>query len=143
MNMAKVQFYFNEVKFTLNNRTRLKAFIEQIFKKEKIALGAMNYVFVTDEFLLEMNRAQLRHDYYTDIITFCLSDKGQPISGEAYISIDRIKDNASILKTPFRTELHRVIFHGALHLCGYKDKKPSDTKKMREAEEKYLKAYKP
>jgi probable rRNA maturation factor len=91
---------------------------------------------------LQVNRDFLRHDYYTDIITFDLSDGPQaPISGEIYISVDRVRDNAQRLGTTVKEELHRVIFHGALHLCGYKDKKPADAKAMRAAEDRWLSVY--
>lgn len=82
-----------------------------------------------------MNRQYLRHDYYTDIITFDLSKKGQPVAAEIYISIDRVKDNARQLAQPFYKELRRVVFHGVLHLCGYKDKSEREKRKMRRKED--------
>jgi probable rRNA maturation factor len=78
-----------------------------------------------------MNRDFLQHDYYTDIITFGLSEKGEPVEAEVYISLDRVKDNAANLETTFKDETLRVIFHGALHLCGYKDKRKSEITLMR------------
>jgi probable rRNA maturation factor len=101
----------------------------------------LNYIFCTDEYLLQVNRDFLQHDYYTDIITFDLSDTSKRVSGEIYISVDRVKDNALTQGVSFTEELHRVIFHGALHLCGYKDKKPAEVKAMRSAEDKYLELY--
>ena len=91
--------------------------------------------------MLNINRQFLNHDYYTDIITFNLSGSKRQIEGEVYISIDRVKDNAAILSQSIKQELHRVIFHGALHLCGYKDKSKYDIDKMRKMEDKYLKAF--
>jgi probable rRNA maturation factor len=88
-----------------------------------------------------MNRDFLQHDYYTDIITFGLSEKGEPVEAEIYISLDRVKDNAATLKTTFKEETLRVIFHGALHLCGYKDKKKSEIALMRSKEDHYLRLF--
>jgi probable rRNA maturation factor len=139
---AKVQLFFNEVSFSLPNRTRLKLFIPNIFRFESDKqLASLNYIFCTDEYLLQVNKEFLQHDYYTDIITFDLSDPDGLIQGEVYISIDRVRDNARTSKTKIYEELHRVIFHGALHLCGYKDKKASDIKLMREKEDYYLAKY--
>ncbi|MEY3539336.1 MAG: hypothetical protein RL188_753, partial [Bacteroidota bacterium] len=83
----------------------------------------------------------LNHDYYTDIISFDLSEEKGELIGDIYISVDRVKENAKMHKTPILHELLRVIFHGALHFCGYKDKKPADIKLMRAMEDKWLKAY--
>ena len=137
----KVHFHFLKGVSSLSDRTRLKSFIASLFKKEKRALGEISYIFCSDDYLLAINRQHLQHDYYTDIITFSLSDPGQPIQAEVYISIDRIKDNARQFNTPIKEELHRVIFHGALHLCGYRDKKTEDQKLMRKMEDKYLRSY--
>jgi probable rRNA maturation factor len=137
-----VQFFYNEVTPYLPNRQKLKGFIAQIFAKEgKRKLEGMNYIFCTDDYLLQVNRDFLQHDYYTDIITFDLSDTPKAVYGEIYISVDRVKENAAINGASFTEELHRVIFHGALHLCGYKDKKPAEIKAMRGAEDKYLTLY--
>lgn len=136
-----VQFFFSANHIQLQNRTQLKQFITSIFKSEGKKLESLNYIFCSDEFLLNMNRESLNHDYYTDIITFDLSEPGAPTSGEIYISIDRVRDNAKQLSVSIKEELHRVIFHGALHLCGYKDKSPKDIKAMRAVEDKYLARY--
>jgi rRNA maturation RNase YbeY len=88
-----------------------------------------------------MNKDFLSHNYYTDIISFDLSETPGNLIGEVYISVDRVKDNAKTHGTRLKEELHRVIFHGALHFCGYKDKKPTDTKKMRQMEDLWLAAY--
>jgi probable rRNA maturation factor len=137
---SKIYFFF-QAKVSLRDRTGLKKFLESIFQKEKKKLSTLNYIFCTDDQLLEINRQYLNHDYYTDIISFELSPKGSPIDGEVYISLDRVKDNARLLNEPFYIELHRVIFHGALHLCGYRDKGKNETIEMRKMEAKYLKRY--
>jgi rRNA maturation RNase YbeY len=135
-----VNFHFLEVQFSFTQRTVLKQFLINLFKKEKKPLESLNYIFCSDEHLLEINNTYLQHNYYTDIVTFELSETSKTV-GDIYISIDRIKDNAENLEQSFKRELHRVIFHGALHLCGYKDKTTKEQEKMREMEDKYLKLY--
>jgi rRNA maturation RNase YbeY len=126
---------------TLGNRLALKAFIEKALKKEGMTIESLQYIFCSDKFLLDINKSYLKHDYYTDIISFDLSEIKGKLIGEVYISIDRVKDNAKTHKTILNEELLRVIFHGALHFCGYKDKKPADAKEMRAQENKWLKSY--
>lgn len=135
-----IQFHF-PASIAISDRSRLKGFIQSIFKREKKALGSLNYVFCSDEYLLSINKAYLKHDFYTDIITFDLSSTKASIEGEIYISVDRVRENAKSFERPVREELHRVVFHGALHLCGYKDKSPKEAKLMREMEDYCLKAY--
>ena len=139
--MQKVQFYFLDRNPALKERTRLKLFIEKLFTSEKTKLGNLSYIFCSDEHLLTINNDFLKHDFYTDVITFDLSSSKNEIEGEVYLSVDRIKDNAKQLGVSFKEELHRVIFHGALHLCGYKDKKKEEALIMRSKENKYLKRY--
>jgi probable rRNA maturation factor len=139
---TKVQLFYNDVSFSLPNRSRLKLFIPNIFRLESAKpLGSLNYIFCTDEYLLQVNREFLKHDYYTDIITFDFSEPGGSITGEIYISIERVRENAQLNKVKIYEELHRVIFHGALHLCGYRDKKASDIRQMRAKEDYYLEKY--
>ncbi|MBI3883839.1 MAG: rRNA maturation RNase YbeY [Sphingobacteriales bacterium] len=121
-----IQFFFADKKITLTERTRLKAFIEKLFKHEKKQLLSLTYVFCSDDYLLTINQQFLKHDYYTDIITFDLSATKGEIEGELYISVDRVRDNAAIAHVTVKEELHRVIFH---------------VKKMRSAEERYLTSY--
>lgn len=99
---------------------------------------SLNIIFCDDEYLLSMNQDYLNHDYYTDIITFDYS--AEEIEGELYISIDRVKENATALEVSFKHELHRVIIHGVLHLCGYGDKSEEEEKIMRSKEDFYLKS---
>ena len=138
--MSLIQFFFNEVSFKLGERRRLKVFIEKIFHDYKKDLESLNFIFCTDEYLLSINRDFLDHDYYTDIITFNLS-AGSFISGEVYISIDRVRDNAVTAGTTFHNEIHRVIFHGVLHLCGFNDKSKKDKQGMTAQENHCLKKY--
>ncbi|UEG50745.1 rRNA maturation RNase YbeY [Ferruginibacter lapsinanis] len=137
----KVQFFFIKNESVLKDRTKLKQFIPTVFSKEKKKLGSLLYIFCSDDYLLEINKAYLKHNYYTDIITFSLSELNRPIEGEIYISVDRVRDNALQLGTTIKEELHRVIFHGALHLCGYKDKSSKEEALMRKVEGKYLDLY--
>ena len=112
-----------------------------LFKKEKASLTSLNFIFCSDEYLLEINQQFLKHNFYTDIISFNLAANNEPVEGEIYISLDRVRENAGELNQSFKTELHRVIFHGALHLCGYMDKRPADILVMRKKEDEYLKSY--
>ncbi|HUB60499.1 MAG TPA: rRNA maturation RNase YbeY [Puia sp.] len=135
-----IRFHFLQ-KISLHNRQLVKSTLAILFRQEGKKLGELRYIFVSDKRLLEINRQFLQHDFYTDIITFPLSEPRQPISGEIYISVDRVRDNARKYGNSMKEELLRVIFHGALHLCGYGDKTPLQEKKMRRLEEKYLQLY--
>ena len=137
---TSITFHF-AVPCTLRNRKALKDFLLRFFKTEKRSLGTLSYIFCSDDYLLEINRTYLKHDFFTDIITFDLSPDRSRLDGEIYISVDRVKENAQSHLTTFPEELHRVIFHGALHLCGHKDKTKADAAAMRTAENKLLKAY--
>jgi rRNA maturation RNase YbeY len=139
--METIFFRNADQTFLFPQKTRLKHFIEQLFKKEKKALLELTYVFCSDDFLLAINQNYLKHDYYTDIITFDLSENHHQTIGEIYISLERIKDNAKSLQTSIKEETLRVIFHGALHLCGYKDKSKSDIATMRKKETYYIDLY--
>ena len=137
---SKVYFFFEKKGFSLENRSALKNFICSLFKKEKTALESINYIFCSDKKLLEINKTYLKHDFYTDIISFDLSPGPQKVA-EIYISIDRVREYAKELGVSFKNELHRVIFHGALHICGYKDKNKKDRETMRAKENIYLSAF--
>jgi rRNA maturation RNase YbeY len=140
--MSSIQFFFPEPVSVLKQRKNLKLFLSAIAKKNKRPVDSLNIIFCNDEYLLEINRSYLQHDYYTDIITFDLSvSVNSPITAELYISVDTVKDNARELGVPYYRELHRVVFHGLLHLLGYKDKNKKDQLLMREMEEKLLKQY--
>ena len=139
--MAHVKFNYADRKLSISDKTKLKTFIISIFKNETKPLKELNYIFCSDNFLLQINKDHLNHDYYTDIITFSLEETGEAIIGEIYISIDRIKDNALSQKTNILNETLRVLFHGCLHLCGHLDKKPKDIKVMREKEDYYINQY--
>jgi probable rRNA maturation factor len=139
--MATVSFRSADRSLTLPGKTDLKKFIASLFSREGISLASLTYVFCSDDYLLRINQDFLQHDYYTDIISFDLTEPGGKTEAEIYVSLDRVKDNALSLGIPFRTEIYRVLFHGALHLCGYKDKKKSEIALMREKEEQYLRLF--
>lgn len=122
---------------SLKKRTILKQWITTIVENNKKEVGEISYIFCSDEQLLEINKEFLNHDYYTDIITFDYSE-ADVISGDLFISIERIKDNAKTLKTSYQEELHRVIIHGVLHLLGYKDKTEVESENMRKIEDECL-----
>jgi probable rRNA maturation factor len=138
---ARVNFFYQDVRFSFRNRTEIKGFLKELFRKEGEKLNELNIIFCTDDALLEINRNFLQHDYYTDIITFPLNNKGEPLAAELYISIDRVRDNAVQAAVHFKEELLRVIFHGCLHLTGYGDKSSQQIKRMREREDYYLRLY--
>ena len=137
---SKVHFYFLNNLKSLKNRNKLKEFLKGLARSYNKQIGELNYIFCSDDYLLDINRKFLNHDYYTDIITFDLSEN-QHIHGEIYISIDRVKDNSKKYNTPFIQELHRVIFHGLLHLCGFKDKTDKERVDMRKHEQLNLDNY--
>ncbi len=141
MQKGRVNFFYQEVQFSFTQRNELKFFLERLLQKEGYKLSELNIIFCTDDALLEINRSFLKHDFYTDIISFPLSSKGEPIQAELYISIHRVRDNALQAGVSFKEELHRVIFHGCLHLAGYGDKSSQQIKKMREREDHYLRLY--
>lgn len=140
--MQLVHFFNADKKVTLTNRKKLKYFLIALLHREgSKELKNLSYIFCCDNYLLDINQKFLHHDYYTDIITFDLSSDLKSLTGEIYISIDRVKDNAKSLGTSFHQEFHRVIFHGALHLCGFKDKTKQQKLIMRKKEEENLKIY--
>ncbi len=138
--MNQINFQFHEIKCTLRNRTLLRQKLLILFKSYRRTIDTINYIFCSDEYLREINKNSLQHDYYTDIITFDLSE-GNAIISDIYISVDRIRENAMTYKVNLQDELIRVISHGALHLCGLKDKSPSDIKLMRKAEDNFIESF--
>lgn len=126
-----------ETKYSLKNRTLIKQWIKTVVENKGKKLGDISYILCDDDYLLEVNRQYLKHDYYTDIITFDYTENDR-IGGDLFISIDRVKDNATALQVPEHEELMRVMIHGVLHLLGLKDKSEEEVKQMRKAEEECL-----
>jgi probable rRNA maturation factor len=127
----------DSVSFNLKNKRLIKSWIKDIIQLNKKEVGDINYIFCSDEKILEINKEFLKHDYYTDIISFDYCEENK-INGDIFISIDTVKSNSIKYKTEFVEELHRVIIHGVLHFLGFKDKTKADAEKMREAENKAL-----
>jgi rRNA maturation RNase YbeY len=139
--IADINFHYLHPPFHFKNRKKLKAFIREMFLGESIVFETVDFIFCTDEYLNQINRQHLNHDTYTDIITFQLSAKTDPVVSDIYISIPRVKENAAAFSTTFTQELHRVIFHGILHLCGYNDKSAKDVQLIRAKEDFHLDRY--
>jgi len=137
----KIRFFANGLRLSLTNRGSLKFFLEKIIKSKGKRLVSINYIFCSDKELLKLNNEFLSHNYYTDILTFDLSESKKEITAEIFISLDRVRDNAVQFNSSIKKELHRVIIHGVLHLCGYSDKTRTEMLKMRKAEDKHLSLY--
>jgi rRNA maturation RNase YbeY len=132
-----IRFYTEDINFNLSSKRRLAAWLKAVAGAEGKQTGEIAVVFCSDDYLLQLNRRYLQHDYYTDVITFDYTE-GAVLSGDLFISIDAVRANAAHYEQSFDDELHRVILHGVLHLCGYADATPAQQKTMREMEEKYL-----
>jgi len=128
-----ISFITQNITFVLKNKKAIKEWIQKIIVSEKKIPGQINYVFLSDEDLLKTNIEFLNHNTYTDIITFDYCED-KKINSDILISVDRVKENAKKFNTLFEDELHRVMIHGVLHLCGYKDKTKKDTVIMRQKE---------
>jgi len=131
-----IQFYSEDTDFILEEQQRLTARILEVVKKEALTIEAISYIFCSDSYLLEINKKHLNHDYYTDVISFPYST--DPIEGDIFISVDRVRENAKNLSVEFIQELHRVMLHGLLHFIGYGDKTEEETLIMRAKENEYL-----
>lgn len=137
--MAKINFFTEDVDFKLKNKTIIRKWITDSIKNEECFVGELNFIFCSDEYLLKINQEYLDHDTYTDIITFDNSEGEDEISGDIFISIDRVTENAIKFKINQDTELQRVMIHGVLHLIGFPDKKPEEKALMTSKENQYLK----
>ena len=136
--ITNIHFYFNATSIGLANRNQLKTWLSTIFLDERKVFSNINFIFCTDAFLLSINKEFLGHDDYTDIITFSLGSPKEPIIGEIYISTERIRDNSIKHGCTIKNEIHRVMSHGVLHLCGYKDKTKKAKLLMTSKENYYL-----
>lgn len=134
-----VRFHYQK-KIRIPSARQLKEHCVGIADEEGTTIKQVDFIFCSDDFLLDINRQSLNHDYYTDIITFEYPGEDGKTS-EIYVSVDRVKENAASLEQPFTTELQRVLFHGILHLCGYKDKSKKEELLMRQKEDFYLEKF--
>jgi probable rRNA maturation factor len=155
-----ITFFVQDIKFTLKNKTAVRAWLITVAKKEGAQIAELNYIFCSDNYLLDLNKKHLNHNTLTDIITFDTtvtlstanvrgtferekrgSEGPKPVCGDIFISIERVTENAATYGVTFEKELHRVMVHGLLHLLGYKDKKPADKAEMTGKEDYYLKRF--
>jgi len=131
-----VFFFAEDLDFEIAHQQDIISSFHAIALDNEKELGCINIVFCSDNYLLQMNREYLNHNYFTDILTFPMSL--HPLSGDLFISVERIRENASTNKVPFKKELDRVMIHGLLHMVGYNDKTDEEIKSMREKEDFYL-----
>ena len=138
MSQTPINFFTEDISFLLKQKALTRRWIYETIKNEGYSLKELNFIFCSDDYLLNINRQYLNHDTFTDIITFDNSEIQKSITGDIYISIHRIKENSIEYNVNERDELHRVIIHGTLHLLGYGDKKKSDKLLMTKKEDFYL-----
>ena len=139
--MHLINFFSEKKTFEVSQKDKLRLLLKEVCKQENAQLSFINCVFCSDEYLLQINKKHLKHNFLTDIITFDFSEKKDQIEGDLYISVDRVKENAKKYGFTFKTETIRVVLHGLLHLIGYKDKSEKEKKRMRVLENKYVSLY--
>jgi len=133
-----IEFFSEDIDFSLEDPQQVSDWIAIVIKQHGQELGSLTYIFCSDDYLHKMNVEYLAHDTLTDIITFNNADEEGIIEGDVFISVDRVRDNATDASTSFKDELHRVIIHGVLHLLGFKDKSEQDEALMRKEEDSSL-----
>ena len=139
MALRDINFFNEEISYTLKDKQEVRKWIQDTVHSEGFKrVGPLSFILCTDEYLLKINREYLDHDTYTDIVTFDSSEQEDVIEGDIFISIERVIENAAKFNVFQRDELHRVIIHGVLHLCGYHDKKKQDKELMTQKENEYL-----
>jgi len=132
-----VSFYAEDIEMPSINKTKVRSWVKQVAELHQKRLGPVSYIFCNDDKILEVNKQYLNHDYFTDIITFDYTE-GDKISGDLFISLDTVRTNAEQFGQEYDTELHRVIIHGILHLCGINDKGPGEREVMEQNENEAL-----
>lgn len=132
-----IRYFTEDTRFLFKGKRLTSNWLKKVAEQEGKRIGQISVIFCSDPYLLDINRKYLGHDYYTDIITFDYCE-GDLLSGDLFISIDTVRDNAAFYGTTFENELHRVIVHGVLHLIGYDDHSDADTAAMRAAENRAL-----
>lgn len=136
--MAAIHFFSEEIDFVLKQKMAVRRWLTESAAAEGFRIGELNFIFCNDEYLLQLNREYLEHDTFTDIVTFDYTESGNRLVGDIFISMDRIQENAATFQVAERDELHRVMIHGILHLCGYDDHEPEAKRLMTEKENFYL-----
>jgi rRNA maturation RNase YbeY len=137
---STICFYNEDVTYRLLYKEKIRLWLLAVIEQEKKQAGDISFIFCSDEYLLEINRQYLSADYLTDVITFDFTEENH-ISGDIFISVDRVKENAKQYKQKYYREMLRVVLHGILHLCGYKDKTGKEEKQMRGKEDYYLQKF--
>lgn len=135
-----IKIHYDKIKYRIHKTAEIKRFLEKVITDENKKPGDLVFILTDDKTLLELNRQFLKHDYFTDVIAFDYSGESV-LTGEIYLSIDTIRRNALRFKSGFKDELIRVMIHGVLHLCGYRDKEKDDKKNMFRRQEQKLKEY--
>ncbi|MDR2285278.1 MAG: rRNA maturation RNase YbeY [Sphingobacterium sp.] len=139
MALKDISFFSEDIEYTLKEKAKVREWIHSAIQAEGFKrVSELNFIFCSDEYLLDINKEYLNHDTYTDIVTFDSSEDEEVIAGDIFISIERVRENAAKFKVPERDELHRVIIHGVMHLCGYLDKKKEEKERMTAKENEYL-----
>jgi len=133
-----IQFFSEEVDFSLDDESLIRDWILNVVRSETLDAGVINLIFCNDVYLLDLNQRFLERDTLTDVIAFDYGEEGNEVSGDIFISIDRVRENALSYGLPAHLEVHRVIIHGILHLCGYRDSAAVEKAEMRSKEDKYL-----
>lgn len=137
----QINFHYEDIDFSIKESNLFHEWLTQIISVNKVELEVINYIFCSDDYLLNINRTYLNHDYYTDIISFPYREAPEPIQGDVFISIDRVRENANINQVNFENELLRVMAHGLLHFIGYTDKSEEEQAIMRKKEDEMMALY--
>jgi rRNA maturation RNase YbeY len=137
---TNIFFYNEDTKYVLVSKRKIRSWLLSVVEHEQKELGRVSYIFCSDDYLLEVNKQYLKASYYTDIITFDYTE-GYLVSGDVFISVDRVKENAKLYGQKYCQEMLRVILHGVLHLCGYNDKTEQEIEQMRGKEDYYLQEF--
>lgn len=137
MHKSTISFFYEDINFKLLNKDKVKLWLLEVAKMHDQHISIINYIFCSDDYLLNINKTYLNHDYYTDILTFDQSENDE-IEADIFISIDRVRENAAAFHHIYEKELNRVMVHGLLHLLGYNDQTEEEKQAMRETEEACL-----
>lgn len=133
-----IRFFNEDVDYKLLHKQKTRQWLTEQAKQEGYRVGELNYIFCSDDYVLQVNRDYLQHDYYTDIITFDQREEDDKLEGDIFISVERVADNAQQLGVTPELEMRRVLAHGLLHLCGYGDKSDEEAVAMRQHEENWM-----
>lgn len=136
-----IQFFSEDITYTLRNKRLIRTWLSRLFFNEGLDVGEVNYILCSDNYLYDLNVKFLEHETLTDTITFTYSSDNEPVTGDVFVSYERVKENAKEIKVKTYDELLRLLAHGALHLCGYNDKSPEEKKNMTNKEDFYLLQY--